>query len=215
MNQGSSPSRPDEKTPVVFVVDDEACVRDALSCLFRSVGIRVEAYASAAEFLQSQNPDAPCCLLLDVRLEGSSGLDLQRQLIESNIDIPIIFMTGHGDVSMSVQAMKAGALDFIVKPFRDQDVVDAVSAALKADATRRAACKFDAAVHGCYQLLTKREREVMGCATKGLMNKATAKQLGLSEVTVKIHRGNVMKKMRAKSFADLVRMAESLALLKK
>lgn len=210
MNQRTDPPRGDEKPPVVFVVDDEASIRDSLSCLFRSVGISVETYASAAEFLQRKESDAPCCLLLDVRLEGASGLDLQRLLIDSNIDIPVIFMTGHGDIPMSVKAMKAGALDFIVKPFRDQDLVDAVSGAIRMDAKRRVASNSDAAVHNCYQLLTKREKEVMACATRGLMNKETAKQLGLSEITVKIHRGNVMKKMHAKSFADLVRMAESL-----
>jgi FixJ family two-component response regulator len=175
------------------------------------VGICVETYASAAEFLQREDPDAPCCLLLDVRLEGASGLDLQQQLIDSKINVPIIFMTGHGDIPMSVKAMKAGALDFIVKPFRDQDLVDAVSIAIRADGMRRVASNLDAAIRDCYQLLTKREREVMGCATRGLTNKETANQLNLSEITVKIHRGNVMKKMNARSFADLVRMAESLA----
>jgi FixJ family two-component response regulator len=215
MNQQPYPPRSNDNPPVVFVLDDELSIRDSLACLFRSVGISVETYASAAEFLQREDPDAPCCLLLDVRLEGASGLDLQRQLIESSIAIPVIFMTGHGDIPMSVKAMKAGALDFIVKPFRDQDLVDAVSVALRTDAMRRAALYSDAVVHRCYQLLTKREKEIMVCATQGLMNKETAKQLGLSEITVKIHRGNVMRKMHAKSFADLVRMAESLSLFAK
>lgn len=213
MNRQPYPPKSDDNPPVVFVVDDDVSIRESLACLFRSVGISVETYACAAEFLQREDPDTPCCLLLDVRLEGASGLDLQRQLIEANIAIPVIFMTGHGDIPMSVKAMKAGALDFIVKPFRDQDLVDAVSAALRTDAVRRTARYSDAAVHSCYQLLTKREREIMVCATRGLMNKETAKQLGLSEITVKIHRGNVMRKMHAKSFADLVRMAEYLALL--
>ncbi|MBD8123641.1 response regulator transcription factor [Pseudomonas lutea] len=215
MSQEPYPPKSDDNPPVVFVVDDELSIRESLACLFRSVGISVETYASASEFLQREDPDAPCCLLLDVRLEGASGLDLQRQLIESNIAIPVIFITGHGDIPMSVKAMKAGALDFIVKPFRDQDLVDAVSVALRTNAARRAALYADSVVHNCYQLLTKREREIMGCATRGLMNKETARQLGLSEITVKIHRGNVMKKMHAKSFADLVRMAESLNLLSK
>lgn len=212
MSQQPYPTTCDDKPPVVFVVDDEACIRDSLASLFHSVGIYVETYATAADFLQREYPDVPSCLLLDVRLAGASGLDLQRELIESNIDIPVIFMTGHGDISMSVRAMKAGALDFIVKPFRDQDLIDAVSAAIKTDSLRRIALSSDAAVRDRYRLLTRREREVMAWATRGLMNKETAKQLGLIEIMVKIHRGNVMRKMHADSFAGLVWMAGSLAL---
>jgi FixJ family two-component response regulator len=213
MNHQTYLPRSEEQPPVVFVVDDNPSIRNSLASLFGSVGIRVETYASAAEFLKRETSDVPCCLLLDVRLEGASGLDLQRHLIESRIDIPVIFMTGHGDIPMSVRAMKAGALDFLVKPFRDQDLIDAVSAAIRNDAMRRVTVHSDAATHVCYEQLTKREKEVMACATSGLMNKETARQLGLSEITVKIHRGNVMRKMHAKSFADLVRMAESIALL--
>lgn len=212
MNRTTFPHMPDDGTPIVFVVDDEAPVRDSLASLFRSVGIRVETYASAPEFLRRPDPNGPCCLLLDVRLDGSNGLEVQRQLTESRINLPVIFMSGHGDISTSVKAMKAGALDFLVKPFRDQDLLDAVSAAHTADARRRQAYKIDAGVYACYQSLTPREREVMALATKGLMNKQIAAELKLSEITVKIHRGNAMKKMKAKSFADLVRMAESLSI---
>lgn len=198
--------------PIVFVVDDEEAVRVALSSLFRSMDVRVETFPSATEFQKRADPGAPCCLVLDVRLQGSSGLDFQRQLFESDNRMPIIFISGHGDIAMSVKAMKAGALDFLVKPFRDQDLLDAVSAALRTDAKRREIDKADAGIHACYQSLTPREREVMAYAVKGLMNKQIASEICLSEVTVKIHRGHAMKKMHAKSFADLVRMAETLGI---
>jgi FixJ family two-component response regulator len=212
LNRDTSPHRSADTSPIVFVVDDEASMREALASLFRSVGVRVETFASAAEFLERPDPDAPSCLVLDVRLQGSSGLDFQRQLIEANIHLPIIFMTGHGDIAMSVKAMKAGALDFLVKPFRDQDLLDAVSAAHRTDASRRELRKQDSGLHACYQSLTAREREVMAYAARGLMNKQIASEMNLSEITVKIHRGHAMKKMQAKSFADLVRMAESLGI---
>jgi FixJ family two-component response regulator len=194
----------------VFVVDDDASIRDALSNLLRSAGIRVETFASTAEFLQQPKPEGASCLVLDVRLQGNSGLDFQRQLVESNSSIPIIFITGHGDIEMSVKAMKAGAVDFLAKPFREQDLLDAVSAALQKDVRRREIERQSSNLHADYQSLTAREKEVMGLAVKGLMNKQIAGQMNLSEITIKIHRSHAMKKMHAKSFADLVRMAETL-----
>lgn len=206
----TSVNEPAGSGSTVFVVDDDASIREALSNLFRSTGTRVETYASAAEFLRQPKTQGACCLVLDVRLQGNSGLDLQRQLVELNANMPIIFITGHGDIEMSVKAMKAGAVDFLVKPFREQDLLDAVSAALITDAKRRAIERRFTNLHTDYQSLTAREKEVMGFAVKGLMNKQIAGQMNLSEITIKIHRGHAMKKMHAKSFADLVRMAESL-----
>ncbi|MBC3362326.1 response regulator transcription factor [Pseudomonas sp. SWRI154] len=210
MNGNSKTHSPGSEGPVVFVLDDDASIRCALSNLLRSVGMRVETFASTAEFLQWPKPDCASCLVLDVRLQGSSGLDFQRQLAASNIRIPIIFITGHGDIEMSVKAMKAGAMDFLAKPFREQDLLDAVSAALQADVKRREVEQQLSGLHARYQTLTAREKEVMGLAAKGLMNKQIAGQMNLSEITVKIHRAHAMKKMHAKSFADLVRMAETL-----
>ncbi len=198
---GNSPSNdPSSKDSIVFVVDDDASMRDALSNLLRSVGIRVETFASTADFLQQPKTEGASCLVLDVRLQGSSGLDFQRQLAGSNVTIPIIFITGHGDIEMSVKAMKAGAVDFLAKPFREQDLLDAVSAALQADVKRRAVERQLADLHARYETLTAREKEVMTFAAKGLMNKQIAGQMNLSEITVKIHRGHAMKKMHAKSF---------------
>lgn len=211
MNGNSRSHSPDGEAPVVFVLDDDASIRCALSNLLRSVGMRVETFASTAEFLQWSKPDCASCLVLDVRLQGSSGLDFQRQLTASNIRIPIIFITGYGDIEMSVKAMKAGAMDFLAKPFREQDLLDAVSAALEADLKRREVEQQLSGLHARYQTLTGREKEVMALAAKGLMNKQIAGQMNLSEITVKIHRAHAMKKMQAKSFADLVRMAETLA----
>jgi FixJ family two-component response regulator len=196
----------------VFVVDDDPSIREALASLFRSVGMQVEAFASAVDFLQHKRPDDASCLVLDIRLPGVSGLDFQGQLQKANIRIPIIFMTGHGDIPMSVRAMKAGAVDFLAKPFRDQDMLDAVAAALRRDEQARLAESASKALRVHFEQLTSREREVMALVTSGLMNKQVAARLGLSEITVKIHRGQAMRKMKAKSLADLVRMAEALGL---
>ena len=196
--------------PVVFVVDDEASMRDALSNLFRSVGLRVEVFGSAPEFLQSKLPDVPSCLILDIRLPRLSGLDFQVDLAEAGIHIPIIFMTGHGDIPMTVRAMKAGAIDFLTKPFRDQDMLDAVTAAIERDRTSRNEAKILSGLKARFATLTAREREVMALVTSGLMNKQIAAEIGIAEITVKIHRGHIMRKMAAKSLADLVKMAQLL-----
>ena len=206
----SPPSASPKDEPTVFVVDDDRSVRDALSSLFRSVGLRVETFASVAELLQSKLPNVASCLVLDVRLPGVSGLEFQTELAKSDIRIPIIFITGHGDIPMSVKAMKAGAVDFLTKPFRDQDMLDAAATAIERDRKRRAAETATADLRAYFQALTPREQEVMAFVTAGLMNKQIAAEMGVSEITVKIHRGHMMKKMGAKSVADLVRMAELL-----
>ena len=198
--------------PTVLVVDDDSDLREALGSLLRSIGLNVALYRTARELLSANRVEGPGCLVLDVRLPGVSGLDFQAQLARAGINMPIIFMTGHGDVPMTVRAMKAGAVDFLTKPFRDQDMLDAVTAALERDRARRETEKEASGVRQLYAALTPREKEVMGFVTKGLMNKQIAGELGLSEITVKIHRGNVMRKMAARSLADLVRMAESLGL---
>ncbi|MCU0069995.1 response regulator [Pseudomonas koreensis] len=205
-----SSSGPVGNDSVVYVVDDDASIRDALSNLLRSAGIHVETFESTAQYLQKPKSQGASCLVLDVRLQGNSGLDFQRQLVESNSSIPVIFITGHGDIEMSVRAMKAGAVDFLAKPFREQDLLDAVSGALKTDLKRREVERQRADLLADYQSLTAREKEVMALAVKGLMNKQIAGQINLSEITVKIHRAHAMKKMHARSFADLVRMAEAL-----
>jgi FixJ family two-component response regulator len=196
--------------PVVFVVDDDASVRNALSNLFRSVGLGTELFGSASELLQSKLPDVPSCLVLDIRLPGVSGLDFQAELARANIHTPIIFMTGHGDIPMTVRAMKAGAIDFLTKPFRDQDMLDAVTTALENDRRRRARELELADMRSRFAELSPREIEVMALVTAGLMNKQVAAETDLAEITVKIHRGHIMKKMGAHSLADLVRMAEAL-----
>ena len=201
-----------ESLPVVFVVDDDASVRNALSNLFRSVGLRAELFGSAPEFLQRKLPEVPSCLVLDIRLPGRSGLDFQTELAKANIHIPIIFMTGHGDIPMTVRAMKAGAVDFLTKPFRDQDMLDAVSTAIERDRKRRQDEEVLAGLRALFASLTAREQEVLALVAAGLMNKQIAAEIGLAEITVKIHRGHVMKKMGARSLADLVRMAELLGI---
>lgn len=194
----------------VAVVDDEAPVRASLDSLLRSVGLHTLLFDGPAALLHARLPDAPGCLVLDVRMPGTSGLDFQTQLARSGLHLPIVFMTGHGDIPMSVRAMKAGAVDFLAKPFRDQDMLDAVAAAIERDRLRRADSASLDALRGKYESLTTREREVLALVVTGLMNKQVAGQLGLSEITVKIHRGNVMRKMQVRSLADLVRSAQAL-----
>jgi FixJ family two-component response regulator len=208
----SPPELADAKGATVFVVEDDASMRRALSNLFQSVGLQVELFGSASEMLQSKLPDIAGCLVLDVRLPGLSGLDFQNELAKANVRIPIIFMTGHGDIPMTVRAMKGGAIDFLTKPFRDQDMLDAVGTAIKRDQERREADKVAAHLQALLETLTPREREILASVSSGLMNKQIAAELGLAEITVKIHRGRIMKKMGARSLADLVRKAEMLGI---
>jgi len=198
------------ETPIVLVVDDDTSLRGAVSSLLRSVGLRVETFGSAAAFLDANLPPAAGCLILDIRLPGQSGLDLQADLVREDIRIPIIFISGHGDVPMTVRAMKAGAVDFLTKPFRDQDLLDAVAIALDLDRKRREVEENASDLQTRFESLTSRERQIMGYVTSGLMNKQIAHEIGVVEITVKIHRGNVMRKMAAKSLAELVRMADTL-----
>jgi len=198
--------------PIVFVVEDDASMGRALSNLFQSVGLQVEVFGSASEMLQGKLPDVASCLVLDIRLPGLSGLDVQTELAKANIHIPIIFMTGHGDIPMSVRAMKGGAIDFLTKPFRDQDMLDAVVKAIERDRERREADRIVTDLRSLFETLSGREREVLALVSSGLMNKQVAAELGLAEITVKIHRGHIMKKMGARSLADLVRKAEALGI---
>jgi FixJ family two-component response regulator len=195
---------------IVFIIDDDESLREGLKRLFRSVGLRSEGYPSGREFLESNIPDIPSCILLDVRMPGLSGLDFQAELNNADIHVPVVFMTGHGDIPMTVRAMKAGAVEFLTKPFRDQEILDAVQLSLKKDRERIENEKIAKGLKARFESLTSREREIMVLVTAGLMNKQIAAEIGLSDITVKVHRGNVMRKMNAKSLADLVRMAEAL-----
>jgi RNA polymerase sigma factor (sigma-70 family) len=201
-----------EGNPTVFIVDDDASVRDALKRLLRSVGLRCELFGLAQEFLRYRRPDLPSCLVLDVRLPGTSGLDLQRQLADAEIQIPIIFITAHGDIPMSVRAMKAGAVEFLPKPFRDQDLLEAIHIAMERDRTRRQRETEIAAVRVRFETLTPREREVVAMVVSGMPNKRIATEIGITENTVKVHRSRAMDKMQALSLADLVKMVERLAI---
>jgi len=197
---------------IVFVVDDDALMRGAISSLLRSVGLQARAFAAGSEFLQEKRPPVPSCLVLDVRLRGESGLDFQAELSRLDIRIPIIFMTGHGDIPMTVRAMKAGAVEFLTKPFREQDLLDAVKLALERDRSRIDSERASSGLKSSFETLTTREREIMILVASGLMNKQVAGKIGLSEITVKVHRGRIMQKMGARTLADLVRMAEALGI---
>src|ERR1700759_2902076 len=198
-----------EQSPVVHIVDDDDSLRHGLASLLRSVGLNPKTYSTTQEFLQTDRLEAPGCIVLDIRLPGISGLDFQEQLVALGIRLPVILMTGHGDIPMSVRAMKAGAVDFLPKPFRDQDMIDAVTIAINRDRTQREKEGHSLAIADKYAALSPREREVMALVTSGRLNKQVAAELGLSEVSVKIHRGAAMRKMEARSLADLVRMADA------
>ncbi|MGY8662393.1 response regulator transcription factor [Bradyrhizobium sp. UFLA05-109] len=205
-------SRTSPDGAIVMVVDDDASMREALTNLFESVGLKVEAFGSAAEILQADPPELPSCLVLDIRLPGSSGLELQSDLAKANIHTPIIFITGHGDIPMTVQAMKSGAVDFLTKPVREQDLLDAVQAAIERDRKRRDLEKTVSDLRSRFESLTPRERDILPLVTSGLLNKQVAAELGLAEITVKIYRGQVMRKMRARTLADLIKMSEALGI---
>jgi FixJ family two-component response regulator len=200
---------------IVYVVDDDPSIRNSLLNLFRSMDLQAVAFSSPAEFLKRPVRDVPGCLILDIRMPGASGLDFQVKLANESIDIPIIFLTGHGDIQMTVQAMKAGAIDFLTKPYREQDLLDAVTAAIERDRKRREDAGFGAELRTKYLTLSGREQEIMGLVTSGLMNKQVAAMTVLAEVTVKMHRGSVMRKMDARTFAQLVRMADALGIRRK
>ena len=199
-----------EEQPVVFVIDDDASVRDAIVDLLRSVGLAVESFGSTQEFLQSNRPDAPGCIVLDVRLPGPSGLEFQRTLNKSNIDLPVIFISGHADIPMSVRAMKSGAIEFLTKPVPEQELLDAIQTGIERDRARRQDARVLAELRERFDSLTPREREVLALVVTGRRNKQIAAQANLSEMTVKVHRSQIMRKMQAKSLVDLVRMADAL-----
>ncbi|RST55395.1 response regulator transcription factor [Variovorax sp. MHTC-1] len=198
--------------PVVFVVDDDLAMREALQDLLASVGMDVRVYASTQDFMQAQRPDAPGCLVLDVRLPGASGLSFQEELPRAGVDLPVIFITGHGDIPMTVRAMKAGAVEFLSKPFRDQELLDAIDAAIERHRAQRLETALVAELRQRFAALTQREREVMALVSTGRVNKQIAAELSISEATVKVHRGQIMRKMQAKSLAQLVRIADRLGL---
>jgi FixJ family two-component response regulator len=201
-----------EAQRVVYVIDDDSSMREGLVSLFGSVGLYVETFGSASEFFTKKLPDAAICLVVDVRLPGLSGLDFQAELAKAGVDAPIIFITGHGDIAMTVKAMKAGAVEFLTKPFRDQDLLDAVKFGLEKDEARRKNQKSVEGIRSLFESLTPREQDVIRLVTAGLMNKQVAAQMGVSEITVKVHRGNVMRKMKANTLADLVRIADLLGI---
>ena len=203
-----------EMTATVIVIDDDPAIRESIGGLLRSVGLQAKLFASVDEFLRTGRPDAPTCLVLDVRLPGRSGLDLQRELSAANIHLPIIFITGYGDIPMSVRAMKGGAIEFLTKPFRDQDLLDAIQVGLRHDSAWLEDEKAKAGLRARFETLTPREREVMALVVAGHLNKQIAYEIGVSEITVKVHRGQVMRKMRAASLPDLARMADRLDLAK-
>jgi FixJ family two-component response regulator len=211
MNERHPLNKTTQSESMVFIVDDDAPLRESLGSLLRSIGLRVELFGSVADFMRYNRPDTPSCMVLDVRLQGSSGLDFQNELAAAGINVPIVFITGHGDIAMTVRAMKAGAVDFLTKPFREQDLIDAVCAAHARDTQRRESERHAHDLRTRHQTLTAREQTVMALAASGLMNKQIAGEIGLSEITVKIHRGQAMRKMGARSFADLVRMSELIS----